>query len=70
MNEAFEEENMMKRELKLSLPDDSKDWEFLKQKPEEITLYAQGAGLYTYLSVLAERITAPRFDGRHFEIRQ
>ena len=60
----------MKREITISLAKDENDWEFLKQKPEEVTVYAQGAGLYSYLSVLAERITAPRFDRRHFEIRQ
>ena len=60
----------MKRETIVFPADKKDDWDFLKQKPEEITVYAQGAGLYSYLAVLAQQITAPRFDRRNFEIRQ
>ncbi len=38
--------------------------------PEEVTVYGRGAGLYSYLNVLAEKIAVPRFDRQQFEIKQ
>ena len=58
----------MAKQITLSLPKPRPARE--EAKPEEITLYGKGAGLYSYLNVLAERLADPGFRSHPFEIRQ
>lgn len=58
----------MKRKITLSFWDPPRE-EKTKQ-PEEVTLYGQGAGLYSYLNVLAQTFSAPGFDRSGVDIRQ
>ena len=41
-----------------------------RKDPEEITLYGKGAGLYSYLNVLAETLSSPGPEAGPFEIYQ
>lgn len=40
------------------------------KSPEDVTLYGRGAGLYSYLNVLAEKLAVPSFDRQLFKIKQ
>ena len=57
----------MKREITIFLQPKK---EGKKQRAEEVTLYGRGAGLYAYLNVLAEALSAPRLDRGTFQIHQ
>ena len=58
----------MKQKITLSLWNPPKEEPAPMQKPEEVTLYGQGAGLYSYLNILAERLADPGFDKNGFPI--
>ena len=60
----------MKRQISLSLLRENPKKEEKHLKPEEITLYGSGAGLYSYLNVLAEKLAQKELSHRTPELKQ
>ena len=60
----------MKRQITLSLLKENPKKEEARQEPEEITLYGSGAGLYSYLNVLAEKLAQPKLNRQIPEFKQ
>ena len=60
----------MKRQITISLLRENPKKEEKIQDPEDITLYGSGAGMYSYLNMLAQKLAQPKLDGRIPEIKQ
>lgn len=60
----------MKRQITISLLRENPKKEEKAQDPEDITLYGSGAGMYSYLNMLAQKLSQPRLDGQVPEIKQ
>ena len=60
----------MERKITLSFWNPPKEETEKEQKPEEVILYGQGAGLYSCLNFLAEKMSQKDFDHKGFEVHQ
>ena len=60
----------MKREIVISLSGKDTAQETQRQTPEEVTLYGKGAGLYSYLNILARKLEEPGFSRQTTQVKQ
>ena len=60
----------MKRTITISLLGNRPPKEKKFLGPEEIMVYAKGAGLYSYLNVISKYAASRSFDRTPFEVRQ